>query len=369
MQFLKTKKYIYLMAVAAFVGMNWNLAVASDCSTPDSNSPISTCYFDLTTSPSSTDPAASTVSPVLLNGGIFQVPGQSNQNIVGTGVLNPFVRIQEQANGTQWKKGTPADGVESGFNTSAKVKRTSLLDDHDNGGSNWNHAIRLGDLCKVTVGNADYYQFSLDINEQGNTKYSDNSGLSMDEFKLFYSDSSTIDTWHYTDSNNDPSTGFSSFQLDGANLAYDMDGALGGDASILMDYRNFSGSGRGIDLQALVPVTNFAGATANSYVYLYSTFGATKDKCLNPTDSNGNITGDSTCMTPDGSGGDKSISPASNPTKAGSLSMVADAGFEEWSMSCKYTGCNHTVPEPETLALVGLGFLGMVATRRRGGSA
>ena len=46
-----------------------------------------------------------------------------------------------------------------------------------------------------------------------------------------------------------------------------------------MDYSNYSGSGNGVDLQALVPVANFTGATANSYVYLYSTFGSTGGNC------------------------------------------------------------------------------------------
>lgn len=114
--------------------------------------------------------------------------------------------------------------------------------------------------------------------------------------------------------------------LNGVHLAYNMDGQDGGDASILMDYQNFSGSGKRIDLQALIPVTNFAGTSANSYVDLYSKFGATGNTCLNPyttTNLHGKtvttVSGDSTCMTPGGNGGGKSISPASNPTKAGSL--------------------------------------------------
>jgi len=268
-------------------------------------------------------------------------------------VLDPFVRIQETANGSALK----SNGIESGFNTGASVKNTgvnagTLLDDHDNGNTNWNHAIQLGDLGKVTVNGVDYYQFVLDINEQGNTT---NSGLSLDEFKLFYADSGTISSF----SGADDTSGYTNFTLGGgATLAYNMDSGPGGDASILMDYRNFSGSGNGIDLQALVPVTNFVNATSNSYVYLYSKFGATNTTCLNPTKGS-KISGDSPCMTPDGTTGKgKSISPMSSPTKAGSLVMAADAGFEEWSFK-------HAVPEPETLALLGVGIIGLTLSRRR----
>jgi len=348
MQILKTR--MLLSVVVAIISF-WQTGVASassSCATPDSSSTPTTCYFDLTTSPSSTQTPASAV----LDGGIFQVPG-SNAPVVGTGVLNPFVRIQETANGSTLK----SNGIEAGFNTGASVKNTgiktgTLLDDHDNGNTNWNHAIQLGDLCKVTVNGIDYYQFSLDINEQGNTT---NSGLSLDEFKLFYANSGTISG--FTGAND--TSGYSNFALNSGTLAYNMDAGPGGDASILMDYNNFSGSGKGIDLQALVPVSNFAGASANSFIYLYSKFGATGKTCLNP-----NKNTDSACLTPDGtSGPGKSISPASSPTKAGSLTMLADAGFEEWSTACYKQGC--TVPEPHTFALMGLGILGLLFTRRR----
>lgn len=346
MQILKVRVLVSMAVALACLWQAGRANAGSSCATPDTNSPISTCYFDLTASPSSTQAPASAV----LNGGIFQVPG-SNSPVVGTGVLNPFVRIQETANGSTLK----SNGIESGFNTGAAVKNTgvktgTLLDDHDNGNTNWNHAIQLGDLCKVTVNGIDYYQFSLDINEQGNTK---NSGLSLDEFKLYYADSGTISS--FTGAND--TSGYSNFALTGATEAYNIDAGPGGDASILMDYNNFSGSGKGIDLQALVPVSNFAGAAANSYIYLYSKFGATGNTCIT------NKTTNSSCMTPDGTTGTgKSIGTASD-TKAGSLSMLADAGFEEWSTACYKQGC--TVPEPHTLALMGLGMLGLLITRRR----
>jgi len=118
MQILRTRLLaVFTVALACF-WLGGVASAASSCATPDgattTSGTITTCYFDLTQSPSSTPNPAT----ALLNGGIFQVPGSSGSfggsSIVGTGVLNPFVRIQEQANGTQWNKSDPANGIESG---------------------------------------------------------------------------------------------------------------------------------------------------------------------------------------------------------------------------------------------------------------
>ena len=73
--------------------------VSTSCKTPDSNATITTCFFDLTASPSSTQTPKSAV----LNGGIFRVPAYNDELghgfIVGTGHWDPFVRIQEHGNG------------------------------------------------------------------------------------------------------------------------------------------------------------------------------------------------------------------------------------------------------------------------------
>lgn len=353
------KLKVLLGVLMGFSGM-WigeSAVAGSSCATPDSNPPgsITTCYYDLTAAPSSTqDPAA-----VVLNGGIFRTPdaigGLGKGTIVGTGVFQPFVRIQETANGSTLK----SNGIEAGFNTDAPIK--NLLDDHDQGGSNWNHAITLGDVPIITVCDGggstgknchDFYEFLLDINEQGNSIH---SGLSLDEFKLFWAGTGDLTAY----SGADDTTGFTDFDITGAHLAYDMDAGPGGDASLLMDYQNFSGSGNGVDLQSLVPVETLAGVASDSYLYLYSKFGATGDTCLNPTKpaKHGTtiIAGNSACMTPDGTSGDgTSVSPKDSPTKAGDLKMYADAGFEEWSIR------KHTVDLPPTVLLFGAGLLGLI---------
>lgn len=327
---------------------------STSCATPDTNTPITTCFFDLTASPSDTQTPATAV----LNGGIFRVPGQDGPlghgTIVGTGVFQPFVRIQEPGNGNQ-----ASNGIESGYNTDGRDgvgQAATELENHDKGGSNWNHSIRLGDISKVTVCDGggttgtncnDYYEFLLDVNEQGN---SPNSGISLDEFKLFTA--GTGDIHDFTGA--DDTKGITNFQLTGATLRYDMDQIPGGDASIMMDYRNFSGSGNGVDLQALVPVEKFAGVAADSFVYLYTKFGWTAGQC--------HVTGNnlSPCMTPDGTTG-TGVSVGNASSKAGSLNFEVDAGFEEWSFR-KAT----PAPIPSTVLLLALGLAALAALRRPG---
>ena len=342
----------------------------SSCATPDSNTPITTCFFDLTASPSSTQTPQSAV----LNGGIFRVPAQNGDlghgTIVGTGVFQPFVRIQERGNGSSLH----SNNIQSGFNTDGRrgtgYPDNVELDNHDKGGSNWNHSVRLGDVSVVTVCDGggstganckDYYEFLLDSNEQGN---SINKGISLDEFKVFTAASgSIIDHTGFDDTK-----GLTNFQLTGATLKYDMDSGgtgdpclnplgCGGDASILMDYKNFSGSGNGVDLQALVPVANFAGLADDTFLYLYSKFGWTGTQCQQ------NNNQDSPCKEPDGTtSGGQSISPANAKTPAGSLDFSIDAGFEEWSFRKR-----QVVPLPSTLLLLSLGFAGVLCTRRSAG--
>src|SRR5207253_507562 len=108
--------------IASVWGGCGDAAATSSCATPDNNSTITTCYYDLTASPSSTQSLTSAV----LDSGIFRVPapdGNLGDTVVGTGVFQPFVRIQETANGSALK----SNGIESGFNTAGTVK--NLLDD------------------------------------------------------------------------------------------------------------------------------------------------------------------------------------------------------------------------------------------------
>ena len=354
----RTLKQILTLSVLALSANTWAASGGWSTSTVTSSCPgtadgsgnvTSTCYFDLTASPSTTQGAAPSV---MLNGGIFRVPAQNDllgNTIVGTGVFDPFVRIQTSQG---YAKCQP-NCTEQGFNTDGRTPQPgngSILDNHDKGNSNWNHSIKLSDIPMITVCDGggstgsnchQFYEFLLDINEQGQN----DSGLSLDSFKLFVAGQGDILSNSITDSSCAPDTNPNgTFKLCGrATEVYDMDNIPGGDASLLMDYSNFSGSGNGVDLQALVPVSNFSGYNKDSFVYLYSKFGETGSKCTTTGSK------ESACNTPSGSLG----------AKAKSLTYGSDAGFEEWSIR-RGTG----VPVPATLLLMGVGLLALQRGRR-----
>lgn len=140
----------------------------TSCATADSSSTVTTCFFDLTNSSPST-PGASDV----LTGGLFRVaPADTELGQGFTGVVLPFVRIQEDGNG-----GTNSGGmIATGYEISA-------------GGGTWAPTVKLGDIPKVTVcdGGASTgancrqaFEFLLDVSRSVPT-----AGISLDVFKLF----------------------------------------------------------------------------------------------------------------------------------------------------------------------------------------
>lgn len=151
----------------------------------------------------------------------------------GTGVFDPFLTIQ-------------ANGVEEGYNTSAGVFDTKRE-------PQWNHELTVGDLeqTRITINGADYYSFTIDINEPN---AGDKSLISLDSLKIFLSDKEGQKT------RNVESLGTKVFDLD-----------LPADNYILYDDAN-SGSGQA-DIAFYIPVTAFAGASADTYVYMYQKFG------------------------------------------------------------------------------------------------
>lgn len=175
-------------------------------------------------------------------GAVFQ---QSSMQPTGTGVFDPFVRIQES--------GPRKDGYERGYNTDGKEE----FDSKETGGHNWNHSLRLDSLAATTIDGVDYYAFKLDINEKGTAE---GAKLSLNEFQLFLGNAPDLTGFQ-------ENTGFGS----ASRLVYDLDAS--GDARIELFYRLESGSGSG-DMIAYVPTAAFAGfAGAFQYVYLYSAFG------------------------------------------------------------------------------------------------
>ncbi len=155
----------------------------------------------------------------------------------GTGFIDSFVRIQNT-------------GTEQGYNTSG---RPFAFDEKEP--LNFTHDVQLSQLGSgVTVGGTEYYQFLLDINEPGASKKSE---LSLDSLQIYTSPVGSQNTKDVSSL--------------GA-LRYD----LGPNNWILLDASRNSGSGSG-DMFAFIPKSNFAGASPNDYVYLFSKFGLHAD--------------------------------------------------------------------------------------------
>jgi hypothetical protein len=345
-------------------------------------------YYDLTKPDSSTaanpqnlPPATNVTNPVGIfyggngveNQGIFSNP--TNSDIVGTGVIRPFIRIQPptSANCNQ------GPCQESGYNTDGRVTdkansfggssggnvNTPQYDGKDLEGSNWNRTLDLNTIPIVEINGVKYREFILDINERNNSGDEADRFLSLDKFKLYLSSDSTLDNFYPGNVSDFLSGGaaaqphpdtFNFFanatdaqnnQNPLATKIYDIDtgGAGGaGDSSILLDYALNSGSGNGIDMVARIPDSFFSAVTGTDpdkhFLYLYSSFGevganehpGSNGKCSNKAN---------TCETtiPVGDFGQS-------------------AGFEEWSS--KY----QPAPEPGSLALLALGA-GLLALFRR----
>ena len=294
----------------------------------------------------STSAVAATSSPPTIDlayagttysGGAINVAGQANSwfqadttQPAGTGVFNPFLRVQVTGSGT------PKEASEQGYNTSA-VTANAIFDDKTP--VNWTHDIKFADLTVVTKNNTAYYQFKLDINEPSS---SPNSLLSLDGLRLFSTNTpSQNSTGIFSNAAASSQPGdwdYNSGASAGQNtLLWDMDSG-GVDRYVLLD-RNRNGGGSGIaDMVVLfdknaIDASRAAGNNGTNLI-LWSRFGI-----ANGAWDSGN---------------------------------TADGGFEEWSFLAKAGtpvnsgGSGGSVPLPGSpmLLALGLGVLGL--TRRQG---
>ncbi|HXG12848.1 MAG TPA: PEP-CTERM sorting domain-containing protein [Gemmataceae bacterium] len=234
---------------------------------------------------------------------------QANPQPTGTGFIDSFVRIESNS--------SPPKSITQGYNTDFRPVQFDEKKD-----AQYTHSLNLSNLQPVTLNGTSYYQFHLDINQEGNDPL-----LSVDEIQIFVENSpnltgavfngvGTITKWNGGSVN--------------ANLVYNLD--AGGNKFVKLDYNLNSGSGSG-DMFLFVPTALFTGG---QYVYLYSKFGGDKDSKGKRFDNNG--------------------------------------GYEEWAAVVKNVPPPPpqppgpaAAPEPAsiTLALLGLGGLGIVKWRRR----
>jgi hypothetical protein len=168
----------------------------------------------------------------------------------------------------------------------------------------------LSSMNQVTIGSTQYVQFVLDVNEPGSRA---NQDISLDGVQIFASTSALLG-------------GYTNCSLGGVACLYDMD--QGANNAVLLTAALNSGSGNGFDMTLNIPVATFAGLDPfTNYVYIYSKFG--------------------------------------EQTGFGN-----DGGFEEWA----YNRCPQgtvcwdqpvSVPVPGSVALLGLGLLGLGLGKKR----
>ncbi|RPI45005.1 MAG: hypothetical protein EHM59_11325 [Betaproteobacteria bacterium] len=182
-----------------------------------------------------------------LIGGVYYVVPTTETDASGTGVIDPFLRLQKQ--------GSP--GVEQAYNTSDAPVNAQFSETD----TAWTSDLTTADLATnvVYIGGVPYYEFVLDINQNSGS----GSLLSLDQLQFF--------------SGPDQATNATSYQLNTAvngdetlgalSAVYTLDTALK-DYSITLEYDNYAGSGR-LDLAVYVPTSLFPGPS----VYLYSRFG------------------------------------------------------------------------------------------------
>lgn len=250
--------------------------------------------------------------------------GRDSTQPAGTGVFNPFLRLDCKGNGCD----------EQGYNTSGVrtedqngVTTRKVLDNMTP--VNWTHDVRIADLQLDATGG--YYVFKLDINEPGNA----NSLLSLDGVRLYSTNLQAQTNESLEGATKDWKAPA------GNNLLWDMD--LGkkanGDAndnSVLLDARVAGGPGSGVADMVMFVERDIIDARAqqgDEYLILWSRFGLEQG--------------------------------------ADSDDTYADAGFEEWAFMARSGTPNNggggggTVPTPGTLALAGLGLIALRFGRRR----
>lgn len=160
----------------------------------------------------------------------------------GTGVFEPFVRIQGSAD-------------QKGVNTGAVFTPGDLFDTK----TSHTTSLLLSQIPKVTIGGIHYLEFALDMGEPGNAG-SPQSFLDIVEGQFFIAPSGTLLPTTFTGE---------ILNVTGAPPKYRLDATTDKDI-ILMDDLN-SGNGR-IDYLWYIPADPF-GSDGSQFVYFYSAYG------------------------------------------------------------------------------------------------
>ncbi len=188
-----------------------------------------------------------TLHPIAGDVGGVALVGNFQSHPTGTGVFDPFLTIN--SNGS--------NPTEKGYNTDG---HTALYMDQQR--PTWNTYVRLSDLAVINVGGKDYYAFELDANEPGNKK----SLISIDNIRIY-----TSSTDNTALVGNDESRlgllGTLRFSLNQGPTPENAPKWIKLDAN--QNGGPNGGSGFS-DMIFYVPVTAFAGASLNDYLWFFN---------------------------------------------------------------------------------------------------
>ncbi len=147
-----------------------------------------------------------------------------------------------------------ANGTEQGYNTTARPVQFN-----ESSSTSATRALRLDRVPVVTYGGNQYLEFVLNTNQNGGSR-----NLSVDELRFYVSDRSNLKNYNAT-------TKTLGLNASMVSPVYDLD--TGGDNTLLTRSKvNANAVG---EVAFLVPASNFAGATPDSFVYIYSKMGVT----------------------------------------------------------------------------------------------
>ena len=166
-----------------------------------------------------------------INGALFEI---GSIHPAGTGVFEPFLTLQD-------------NGTEQGYNSSTgnfDTKREPV----------WNHEIKFSDLQQTTINGVAYFGFAVDVNEPNGANKADISLVGLSIWT-----SATIQNSTSTD-------GSGNFNGSLGVLRYD----LGENEVHYTDTHKGSGES---DINIYIPVSYFAGASPDDYVYMYQQWG------------------------------------------------------------------------------------------------
>jgi len=199
-------------------------------------------------------------------------------------------------------------GFEQGYNATARPVMPDV-----NTSPTFTHDIRLSNVPVVVnptgAAAGSYYEFLLDINQNASNPY-----LTLYALRFYTNPNALTMAATLADL-----TGAA-----GTTLRWDLD--TGSDSRIQLNYIFGSGSGSG-DMYAYIPISAFAGASSSDYLYLYSAFGT----------------------EPGGTG----------------TYFEANDGYEEWTSRGSSTPPPSVPDGGNSLALLGMGLIGLEAARRR----